>query len=314
MCVKNKKVLVTGGAGYIGSLLVPELINQGYNVRVLDNLMYNQIPFLTHFIDDNFEFINGDIRDVEKVKKSLDGVDFIIHLAAIVGAPACKKNPALAEDINYNGTVNINNSRLESQRLIYASTGSVYGKVKEICTEDCPTNPLSVYGETKLKAEKAVMEKGNAIAYRFATAFGLSPRLRLDLMPNDFVFKALKDRHIVVYDKDFYRTFIHIRDIVRSYIFAIEHFEEMKNNFYNVGSEIMNKSKGEIVQMIKNKIDFEVYYADMGISDPDQRDYEVSYQKIKKVGFETVFDFNKGFDELIKGLNPVNIYNPFLNI
>jgi nucleoside-diphosphate-sugar epimerase len=305
------KVLVTGGAGYIGSVLVPELLKKRHQVRVLDNLMYEQNPLLLHFIDDNFEFIEGDIRDNETVKKAVDGVDVIVHLAAIVGAPACKKNKVLAEEVNYQGTVNVNNARGSSQKLLYASTGSVYGKVEDICTEASPTNPLSVYGITKLKAEKEVMQKSNAIAYRFATAFGLSPRLRLDLLPNDFVFSALKNRYLVVYDKDLKRTFIHVRDIVRAYLFGIENFDKLKNEVYNIGSEKMNKTKEEIVKIIGQKINFEVYFADKGIPDPDQRDYAVSYQKILKMGFDTEITFEKGIEEMARGLQGVRIKNPF---
>lgn len=308
------KILVTGGAGYIGSVLVPELLKNGHKVRVLDNLMHEQNPPFIHFIDDNFEFIDGDIRDMETVKKAVRGVDAIIHLAAIVGAPACQKNKILAEEVNYRGTVNINKVRNNSQKLIYASTGSVYGKIESICTETSPTNPLSIYGETKLKAEREIMQKGNAIAYRFATAFGLSPRLRLDLLPNDLTFQALKNRYAVIYDRHFKRTFIHVRDIVKSYVFALENFDNMKNGVYNVGSEKMNKTKEEIAQNIKEKINFEIYYANTGIPDPDQRNYEVSYQKIRNAGFDTEVTLEKGIEELVKGLRSVRVKNYFMNL
>jgi len=311
--MNHKAILVTGGAGYIGSLLVPELLRKNYAVRVLDNLMHDQAPFLAEFIDDKLEFIKGDVRDAEEVKRAVKGVDVIIHLAAIVGAPACKKNPKLAEEINYFGTVNVNNARDVSQKMLYASTGSVYGKVNDVCVENHPATPLSLYGQTKLRAEQEVMKKGNAISYRFATAFGLAPRLRLDLMPNDFVFSALRNKYLVVYDKEFNRTFIHVKDIVKSYIFGIENFDRMKNEVYNVGSEELNKTKEEIANLIKNKIDFEIYYANTGISDPDQRDYAVSYQKIRDAGFHVDINFDKGFDELIKGLQFIKIRHPFSN-
>ncbi len=308
------KILVTGGAGYIGSSLVPQLLFKGHSVRVLDSLVFNQTSLLPYFINENFEFIKGDIRNLETVKKAVEGMDIIIHLAAIVGAPACKKDPQLAQEVNHFGTANINDARDISQKLFYASTGSVYGKVEELCTESLPTKPLSTYGETKLRAEQEVMGKGNAIAYRFATAFGLSPRLRLDLMPNDFVFNAIKNRYLVVYDKNFKRTFIHVRDIVNAYLFGIEHFDAMKNEVYNIGSEKMNKTKEEVAMMIKEKINFEALFVDKGIPDPDQRDYEVSYEKIRSKGFETQISFEKGIDELIKGIQTIQFSNPFSNM
>ncbi len=308
------KILVTGGSGYIGSLLVPELLNNGHQVRVLDSLLFGQTSLLPYFIDENFELLKGDVRDAEKIKKAVDGMDVIIHLAAIVGAPACKKDSRLAEEVNYQGTVNINNTRDVSQKLLYASTGSVYGKVENICTEDLTPKPLSTYGETKLRAEQEVMGKGNAIAYRFATAFGLSSRLRLDLLPNDFVFNALKNRYLVVYDKHFKRTFIHVKDIVDSYIFGITNFDKMKNEVYNVGSEKMNKTKEDIANMVREKLNFEVLFVDKGVPDPDQRDYEVSYEKIRKHGFDTKITFEKGIDELIRGLQTINLINPFSNV
>ena len=282
------KILVIGGAGYVGAVLVPELLKKGHEVRVLDNLMYGQTSLLPYFIEDDFEFIKGDVRDVGTVEKAVDGVDMIIHLAAIVGAPACKKDGKAAEAINYQGTVNVDNAReIDSQKLMYASTGSVYGALKEVCTEESPTKPLSIYGRTKLEAEKQVMQSGNAIAYRFATGFGLSSRLRLDLLLNDFVLNAFKNRYLVIYDKDFKRTFVHVKDMVRSYVFGIEHFDRLKDEVYSVGSEKMNYTKEEITEVIKEQINFEIYYADKGIPDPDQRDYEVSYQKIRDKGFET---------------------------
>ncbi|NHI94805.1 MAG: NAD(P)-dependent oxidoreductase [Candidatus Lokiarchaeota archaeon] len=308
------KILITGGAGYIGSLLNTALLKKGYKVRVLDNLMYGQITLLEHFINKNFEFIKGDIRDQEVVEKALKGVDLIIHLAAIVGAPACQKDKKLAEEINFQGTVNINDSRKESQKIIYASTGSVYGALNEICSEESITNPTSIYGKTKLKAEQYIIQTKNAVCYRFATAFGLSPRLRLDLLLNYFVFQAVKNKYIVLYDKDVKRTFIHVSDIVRSFIFGIERFDEIKNEVYNIGSENLNFTKEEIVMEIRKNLNFELYYADKGLPDPDQRNYEVSYKKIGQKGFETKIFLEEGICELIKGFQILKINNPYSNI
>lgn len=308
------KVLVTGGSGYIGSMLVGELIKKGYKVRVLDNLMYGQTSLMSYFIEDDFEFIKGDIRDIKIVKKAVESVDVIFHLAAIVGAPACNRDVKVAEEINYQGTVNIDSVRNESTKLIYASTGSVYGKIEDVCTEDSPTNPLSVYGKTKLNAEKQVMQSGNVVVYRFATGFGLSSRLRLDLLPNDFVLNALKNRYLVIYDKDFKRTFIHVKDMVRAYLFGIENYDKLKDEVYNVGSEEMNYTKEDIANAIRKKIDFAICYANKGIPDPDQRDYEVSYQKIRDKGFEIEISLERAIDELIEGMRTLSINNPYTNV
>ncbi len=307
------KVLVTGGAGYIGSLLVPELLHMGHKVRVLDNLMYGQTSLLPFFIEENFEFMKGDIRDFEVVKKAVDGVDIVIHLAAIVGAPACRRDPKLAEDINHNGTVNIDKARDKSQKLIYASTGSVYGALKDICTEESPSNPLTTYGITKLHAENQVMSSGNAIVFRFATAFGLSSRMRLDLLPNDFTFQAVKNGSLFLFEKHFRRTFIHVRDMVRSYLFAIKNFDRLKDKIYNVGSEKLNCTKEEIALAIKEKIDYTLIFIDKG-SDPDKRDYEVSYQKIRNKGFETKISLKQGIEELIKGYQMLSLKSPYSNV
>ncbi len=307
------KILVTGGAGYAGSLLVPKLLERGHKVRVLDNLMYGQPSLLPFFIEENFEFIKGDIRDFETARNAVEGVDLIIHLAAIVGAPACRKDPKWARDINFGGTVNVVNASKSSQKIIYASTGSVYGALEETCTENSTLNPLTTYSKTKLEAERYIMGRGNAIAYRFATAFGLSSRMRLDLMPNDFTFQAVKNGTLMVFEKNFRRTFIHLKDMIASYIFGIEHFDELKGEVYNVGSEKMNFTKEEIALTIKKKIDYVLLFINKG-ADPDKRDYEVSYQKIREKGFETKISLDDGIGELIKGYQMLSLSNPYSNI
>ncbi len=307
------KVLVTGGSGFVGSILVPEMLRKGYSVRVMDNLMYGQINLLECCIDPRFEFFNGDIRDLKAVEKAVEGVDAIIHLAAIVGAPACNKDLRVADEVNYRGTVNIDRARNPSQKLIFASTGSVYGAIEGICSEESELAPLTSYGVTKLKAEQQVLDSGNSIAFRFATGFGLAPRLRLDLMPNDFVFQALKNRAIIVYEKDFRRTFIHVRDMASVYIFALENYSRMVDDVYNVGSEKLNCTKEDIVLKIKEKIDFFLHFADFG-ADPDKRDYEVSYKKIRDKGFETMISLESGIAELIAGLGMINLRNPYSNV
>lgn len=306
-------VLVTGGAGYVGSLLVSLLLQEGYAVKVLDNLMYRQHTLFQHFISKNFTFIKGDARNEEILREALKGVDCIVHLAAIVGEPACKKDPELCYEVNLRATELLSKLRMPEQKLIFASTGSVYGKVEGICGEDSPTNPVSDYGISKLKAEEAVRQKPNYVIYRFATAFGLSPRPRLDLLINDFVYRALKQRVNMVYEAHFKRTFIHVYDMARSFLFAVKNFDNLKNEIYNVGSESMNFTKEDIAKKIKDFIPYHLHFADFG-TDPDQRNYEVSYAKIRNKGFETSIDLNDGISELIKGYEAIYIHNPFSNV
>jgi len=297
---KKEKILVTGGAGYVGTILVNQLLERGYQVRVLDNLLYGQTYHLYFFSNKNFEFIKGDIRSKKTIKEALKGIDVIMHLAAIVGFPACRANPRLAREVNVNGTRNINTLRSKNQTIIFASTSSVYGAVEGICTEKSPLNPASLYGKTKTIAEKEVLGKGNAVVLRFATGFGHSMMPRFDLLINDFVYQAVKNKQLIVFDKNNKRSFIHVQDMARSYVFALEHFNEMKNNAFNVGSEKMNFTKEEIALKIKEKTPYQLFFSGTG-KDEDLRNYEVSYQKIRNIGFKTEVDINEGLDELIKG-------------
>lgn len=306
------QILVTGGSGYVGSVLVPELLRVGYSVRVFDNLMFNQTSLLPLFGNKQFEFIKGDIRDVAALKKAVRGVDLIIHLAAIVGAPVCNREPALAEQVNVQGTINLDSVRSAAQPIIFASTGSNYGSVDGVCSEETTLNPLSVYGVTKTKAENHLRKSGNMIGYRFATAFGISPRLRLDLMPNDFVFQALRVGNLIVYEPQVRRTFIHVSDMARAFLHAIKNYEVMKDNIYNVGNEKLNVTKEDVALLIKKKINFYLHFADIA-SDPDKRDYEVSYEKIRKTGFETTVTLEEGIDEMVKGFQLISIDNPYTN-
>jgi nucleoside-diphosphate-sugar epimerase len=310
------KVLITGGAGYVGSLLVPELMQQGHEVRVLDNLMYGQLSLLHCFIDGKFEFIRGDVRDKDAVRKAAQGVDHIVHLAAIVGEPACRKDERLAWEVNVQGTINVVECRRPSQGLICASTGSNYGAVDGVCTEETPLNPLSTYGITKTEAETHVLRSGNAIVYRFATGFGLSPRLRMDLMINDFAFQAVKNGSLIVYEKGFRRTFIHVRDMVRALVFAVENYDRLVGevgDVFNVGNETMNYTKEQVALKIRDRVDFWLHFADVG-SDPDKRDYDVSYDKIRSKGFEIEIGLEQGIHELIEGCRMVSLRNPFSNV
>ena len=307
------RILVTGGAGYVGSMLTPRLLDAGHDVRVLDNLMYRQTSLLPYFLDPRLEFIRGDVRDRDMVKRAVSDVDFVVHLAAIVGAPACARSPELAEAVNYEATVLLDECRNIHQGFIFASTGSNYGAVDGVCTEETPLRPLSVYGVTKTNAEAELLESGNAIVYRFATAFGLSRRLRLDLLINDFAFQAVKNRQLIIYEGGFRRTFIHVQDMASAFVHAIDNYDGMRDEAYNVGHESMNYTKREVAEAIRGRQDYDLYNADVG-SDPDQRDYEVSYQKIRNAGFETSITLERGIDELIRGFQMVAVENPYSNI
>ncbi len=307
------KILITGGAGFVGSTLVPILLQKGFDVTVIDNLMYHQDSLLGNALNKNFHFILGDVRNEAVMKPAIRDADTIIHLAAIVGEPACRMHPDLANSVNLKASELINNLRSKNQTLIFASTGSNYGKVDGVCTEETPLNPLSLYGETKTAAEKNFLEKGNCVAYRFATGFGISPRLRLDLLPNDFAHRAVHEKFIAVYEKDFRRTFIHVKDMAKAFAFALEHIDEMKDNIFNVGHESMNLTKETLVNKIKEKIDFHAHFAPVG-HDPDQRDYEVSYEKIGKTGFTIDISMDEGIGELVKAFKMKRANNPHSNL
>ncbi len=306
-----ENVLVTGGAGYKGTLLIPKLLEKGYQVTLFDNFTWGYKPILHFASNKNLRIIKGDVRDVKKIKEEVYKHDNILHLAAIVGYPACSSDPERARSVNIDGTKNICSVVTKDQRLIFASTGSTYGKVEGICTEETPINPLSLYGETKWEAEKMVLDK-NGVGLRFATVFGISPRLRLDLLINDFVYQAIHNKQIVMFEGYFKRTFLHAIDAVESYLFSIDNYDKMKGEAYNVGDENMNFTKKEIALKIKAKIDYYLHEADFG-EDIDKRDYEVSYEKIKNLGFKANINMNIGIDELIKVLKPLTIINEWRN-
>tara|TARA_Y100000590_G_C15733065_1_gene1017711 strand:- start:3244 stop:4182 length:939 start_codon:yes stop_codon:yes gene_type:complete len=308
-------ILITGGAGYIGSILVPKLLYKNHKVTVIDNLMFGIDGLLVNFANKNFKFINEDVYNSEFIKKNISNFDFVIHLAAIVGYPACKKYPELAVKINKVSTEQICNLLVKkSIPILYSSTGSNYGAVEgEICTEETPLNPVSIYGETKTAAELIASQTSNFLNYRFATAFGVSPRMRLDLLINDFVYQAIKNKNLTIYEKNFKRTFIHVIDIAENIIFGIEKFTDIKNNTFNIGSNEMNYSKAEIANIIKKKIPYYLHYAEIG-TDEDKRNYEVDYSKSKKAGFKTKVDIETGLNELIEVCKCLKIYSKYSNI
>lgn len=306
------KITITGGAGYVGTSLIPLLLEKGYGVKVIDNLMFGGDQLLPFFTNKNFEFQKGDVRNKEDVNKAIKDADVIIHLAAIVGYPACRKDPELAKSVNVDGAKNVSSLATKNQLIIYASTGSNYGSVDDVCTEETPLNPLSLYGQTKTLAESILLKNNNTIAYRFATAFGVSPRLRLDLLINDFTYKALSQGYLVVYESNFMRTFIHVKDMARAFLFAIENQNKMKGEVYNVGNDKMNYSKKDICEIINKKTNAYMHFADVG-EDADKRNYIVSYEKINKLGFYTSITVEEGIDELVKALTVVDPKNKYLN-
>ena len=307
-----KKILVTGGAGYIGTSLVPKLLRAGHEVTVFDNLMVGGNQLLPFFRYENFKFVRGDIRHKEELKNVVEGKDIIIHLAALVGFPVCRMNPGLAKEINVDGTINLIESCTDEQVVFYGSTGSNYGAVTDICTEETPLHPLSLYGETKTKAEQLLMERDNTIAYRFATAFGVSPRFRLDLLINDFSYKCIKDGYLVVYEKNYMRTFIHVSDIAECFVFGIDNMDKMMGNVFNVGDDNMNHSKEEVCNMIGKKTGAFIHYEEIG-EDADKRNYVVSYDKISNLGFRTTITVEEGIDEVTEALKVTDFQNKYTN-
>ncbi|MBI2596274.1 NAD(P)-dependent oxidoreductase [Candidatus Daviesbacteria bacterium] len=309
------KILVTGGAGYIGSILTPTLLNDGHEVTVVDNFMYNQSSLLDCCNNPNLTIIRGDVRNEKLMHKMIKNQDIIIPLAALVGAPICDKFPAEAKSINLDAIKLILKLRKKAQKIIYPNTNSGYGvgKKEMYCTENSPLKPISIYGKTKVSAEKAILNKGNAIVLRLATVFGISPRMRLDLLVNDFVYRAVNDRFIVLFEANFKRNFIHIRDIAKGFIHCINNFEKMKNEPYNLGMSDANISKLELCEEVKRQMpDFYFIEAKIG-RDPDKRNYIVSNEKIEKTGFRAKISLGEGIAELIKGYKIIK-RNQFSNI
>jgi nucleoside-diphosphate-sugar epimerase len=297
------KILVTGGGGYLGSVMVPQLLALGNKVTVMDNFMYSQNSLAECCHNDGFEVVRCDVRDEKSVKKQMKDADIIIPLAALVGAPLCNCDPLGARTINAEAVGIIVSNASKQQRILLPTTNSGYGigQKDKFCTEETPINPISVYGVTKMEAEKIVLSHGNSISFRLATVFGMSPRMRMDLMVNDFVYRAVTDRFIVVFEGHFRRNFIHIRDVARAFIHAIDNFDTMKNQVYNVGLSDANISKLGLCDRIKKHLpDFVCLEAPVG-EDADKRDYVVSNEKIEKTGFKPAFSLDAGIKELIKG-------------
>lgn len=296
-------ILITGGAGYIGSVLAPTLLAVGHRVTVLDNFMYGQSSLLECCASPGFSVIRGDARDKGLMREAIRHKDVIIPLAALVGAPLCDNDPIAAKTTNLEAIRLLLSLRSRDQRVLYPNTNSGYGigEPGVPCTEESPLRPISLYGRTKVEAEQALLEAGNAVCFRLATVFGMSPRMRLDLLVNDFVYRAMHDSAVVIFQGHFTRNYIHVRDVVRAFIHGIEHFDAMKGQTYNVGLDDANLSKLELCERIKQHLPrFTYLEAPIG-EDPDKRDYIVSNEKLLRAGFTPAYSIDQGIQELIKG-------------
>ena len=293
-------ILVTGGAGYIGSILVPNLLNEGHNVTVLDNFMYGQTSLNQLCANKNFNVYNGDVRLKHDLFPLLKQADIIIPLAAYVGAPLCNKDPIGATSTNKDAIFMMIDNLSKEQIVIMPTTNSAYG-TGTYCTEESALNPISRYAIDKVEVEKRLLDHSNTISYRLATVFGMSPRMRIDLLVNDFVHRAVKDGFTILFEGHFKRNYIHVSDISNAFIHAINKYDSMKNEVYNVGLSEANISKKELCEIIQKYIPtFTFMEAEVG-KDPDQRNYIVSNDKIESTGFKTQMSLNAGIQELIKG-------------
>jgi nucleoside-diphosphate-sugar epimerase len=297
------KILITGGAGYLGSVITKKMLDAGHEVTVVDNLSFKQLSPLNHTANPNYNFINVDVRQKLVLKRLVAFHDVIIPLAAIVGFPACKADPQLAWDVNFHQIETILEAVDDHHIILYPNTNSGYGigEGQTECTETSPLNPISVYGESKVAAEKLLLESSSAVCFRLATVFGTSPRMRTDLLVNEFVYKAMTDKYITVFEKNFKRNFIHIQDVANVFLHALNNYDKMKHNVYNVGLSDANLSKQELLEKIKEHIpDFAITYSDF-YEDPDKRDYIVSNSKIEATGWKPQYTLDDGILELMKG-------------
>lgn len=299
----TQQVLVTGAAGYIGSILCEHLLQAGYRVLAMDNLLYGQQSLNHLCAQERFDFVRGDVRDQELMRRLLAGADVVIPLAAIVGADACDADPWEAQQVNLEAIRLLMRLRSPRQLVIYPNTNSGYGTTtgETYCTEESPLNPISLYGRTKVQGEQEVLAGENTITLRLATVFGMSPRMRLDLLVNHFVFAAVSGGQICIFEKDFKRNYVHVRDVADCMTHCIEHAEQMVGRPYNLGLDQANLSKAELAAKIKQYVpSFYYHFAEVG-SDPDKRNYIVSNQRLREAGFEARRSLDQGIRELIKG-------------
>ncbi len=300
-------ILVTGGAGYLGSIMVPELLAAGHKVTVLDSFMFKQASLNQCCADPNFEVVRGDCRDETVMKRLIADKDVVIPLAALVGAPLCAQDPIGATTTNLDAQKMLFKILSPSQRVLMPITNSGYGvgEKGKFCTEETPMRPISLYGIHKVEVEQALMERGNAISFRLATVFGMAPRMRLDLLVNDFVYRAVNDRAVVLFEPHFKRNYVHVRDVTRAFMHGLANFDTMKDQPYNVGLSDANLSKWELCEVIaKHLPKFVFVEAPIG-EDPDKRDYIVSNEKIERTGFAPAYSLDKGIQDLIKGFTMI---------
>ncbi len=310
-----KKIVITGGAGYIGSFLTELLLENNFEVTVVDKLMFNEMSLAKACSYNNFNFVKSDVLDINNYRLELTKADFVIPLAAYVGAPMCKINESYSKKINYEIVSDICNLLSPNQNIIYPNTNSGYGlgQQYELCTEESPLKPLSGYAKWKVESEKKIMDRQNSISFRLATVFGIAPRLRTDLLVNDFVQRAVKDKFIVLFEPHFKRNFIHVRDVGYTFLHAINNMSKMKDNIFNVGLSNANLSKLELCDKIKHYLpNFYVNISDYE-NDPDKRDYIVSNQKLENTGWVPKFTIEDGIQELIKIYNLLK-FNKYGNI
>jgi nucleoside-diphosphate-sugar epimerase len=301
------RVLITGGAGYIGSVLCEHLLAAGYAVHVVDSLMYGSAGLFHLAASPNFEFTRADARDERAIKDAVRRADVIVPLAAIVGAPACQRDPALAESVNLDAVRLVNRLRSHSQLVVYPNTNSGYGTKTgdAYCDEDSPLQPISVYGTTKVQAEQALLDSPNAVSLRLATVFGASPRMRIDLLVNHFTYAAVTDGFIVIYQKEFKRNYVHIRDVADCFLHVMKNSGRMAGRPYNLGLDAANLNKEELALKIKEQVPgFYIHFAPVG-EDPDKRNYLVSNKRLKDAGFEASRSLDSGISELIKAFRMV---------
>jgi nucleoside-diphosphate-sugar epimerase len=296
-------VLVTGGAGYIGSILVPELLRDAFKVTVVDNFRYKQTSLTACCADPNFSVVNGDVRDEGLMRKLVKGADTIIPLAAYVGAPLCDRDPTAATSTNRDAILSMLKLLSPEQRVLFPTTNSGYGigETGKHCTEETPLRPISRYGRDKVEVENAILDRENAISFRLATVFGMSPRMRIDLLVNDFVYRAVYDRFVVLFEGHFKRNYIHVRDVARAFKHAIANFTTMRGHAFNVGLSDANLSKRELCERIQKQLPRFVFLDAPVGEDPDKRDYIVSNDKIERTGFAPAHSLESGISELVKG-------------